>query len=249
MPYNSAKKNNDWRIYERIVAAFEAENVDINMSVTPNARIIGNISGQERQIDVLIDARWDDDISKRVIVDAKLYRTKLNIKDVESFEGMMRDCRAQRGILVCPNGWTKGAERRAQDAITMKLLAPEEMDDSTSWACFDECRGECFTTSRARSEVGLVLWDAQHLLEIESLWAIAYTGKCDVCHNFHIWCWDCGERFALMDEHEYECSCGRLWVSAIEEEIDDSTGITLSAVHLFLITGEYSLPLDRRRFR
>lgn len=219
------------------------------MSITPNARIIGHISGQERQVDVLIDARWGDDISKRIIVDAKLHRTKLDIKDVESFEGMMKDCRAQRGILVCPKGWTEGAERRAQDAITIKLLSPDEMDDYTAWAHFDECFGECLENPEKRSDVGRVLWDAQHLLEVDGLGAVVFTGKCDICHNFNVWCWECGEKFALGDEDESECFCERLWVSAIEGEIDDPTGDTLNAVHLFLCIGDSTLPLDRRRLR
>lgn len=112
MAKHPQQNNENWRIYERLVAAFEAENVGVEMTITPNARVRGDISQQERQIDVLIEARWGDDI-RRIIVDAKLHRAKLDIKDVESFEGMMKDCRAKRGILVCPNGWTDGARRRA----------------------------------------------------------------------------------------------------------------------------------------
>jgi hypothetical protein len=238
-----------WRLYERIVAALEAENVGIEMSITPNAKIVGGISLQERQIDVLIDARWGDDISKRIIVDAKLYRTKLDIKDVESFEGMMKDCGAERGVLVCPNGWTEAAQRRARDAITVKLLALEEIEESTVWAHFDDCLGECSQQPNKRKLTGLVLWDAEHFLSIDEMYAIIFTGKCDVCHNFQIWCWDCGEKFAIGEEDEYTCSCERQWISVIEEETDDTTGNTLNAVHLLLIVNDSLWPLDRRRLR
>lgn len=248
-----AVDENDWRIYERLVAAFEAENSGLELSVTPNARLIGRISQASRQIDVLVDARWGDDLTRRVIIDAKLHRAKLDIKDVESFEGMMKDCGAERGILVCPNGWTSGAQKRAQDAITIKLLSLEELQEQTSWASFDLCEGECRNIPQKRSQKGLVLWDAQHFLIINGLIAVVYTGKCDVCHNFHIWCWDCGEKFALGDEIEYECYCERLWVTAIEEEtvdgIDRTANNTLNAVHLFLVVGQDALPLDRRRLR
>src|SRR4051794_11538005 len=172
----------DWRTYERIVAAFEADSrVGDVVSITPNASIIGAISGVSRQVDILIDLRWHNDVTKRVIVDAKRRRAKLDINDIETFEGMMRDCRATRGILVSPMGWTDGAAKRAQEAITLKLLSLEELDGS--WrASFDECTGEC-AHGRRRSKPGMVLWDGQLGLEVGSGWVIAVTGKCDVCHN------------------------------------------------------------------
>lgn len=244
---------NNWRIYERLIAAFEAENSGLELSVTPNAQLIGRIRQTSRQIDVLVDARWDDDLARRVIIDAKLHKAKLDINNIESFEGMMKDCGAERGILVCPNGWTSGAQKRAQDAITIKLLSLEELQEQTLWASFDFCEGKCRSILKKRSLEGLVLWDAQHLLLVNGLLAIIYTGKCDVCHNFHLWCWDCGEKFALSNEMEYQCYCERLWVTAIEEETDDEIDKTvnskLNAVHLFLIVGQDALPLDRRRLR
>lgn len=239
----------NWRLYERFVAALRAENEGIDVSVTPNAPIVGCITGIERQVDVLIDARWGDDISRRIIVDAKHYRAKIDIKEVESFEGMMKDCRAERGIIVCPNGCTDGAKRRIQDAITITTITLAELRESTSWASFDECYGECHSETKARSRVGLVLWGEPHSLLMNGLWAIIYTGKCDVCHNFQVWCWDCGDKFALSDEDEYECSCGRTWVTAIEEEISDPAGEMLNAVHLFLCEEKMVIPLDRRMLR
>lgn len=78
---------------------------------------------------------------------------------------------------------------------------------------------------------------------------VVFTGKCDVCHNFHIWCWDCGEKFAISEEDQHECHCKRMWVSVIEEEVDDPSGKTLNAVHLLLQTGVDIFALDRRRLR
>ncbi len=235
----------DWRVYERIVAAVEAEQSGIDLSVTPNAEIIGCITGVRRQIDVLIDARWgDDDVETRTIVDAKRYRSKLDVKDVESFEGMMKDCRAQRGILVCPHGSSEAARRRAQDAITITLLSPEEVDEFP-WAQFDPCMGECAMSASAKK--GLVLWDGQLPIGVESTWLIVWTGKCDRCRNFHVWCWDCGEKFALSDEDEHICYCDYRWVTVIEQEPSDDE--MLNAVHLILMVGQQIFPLDRRRLR
>src|SRR6266571_5500470 len=206
-----------WRLYERIVAAVETEHAGFDMSVTPNAVIVGCLSGVQRQVDVLIDARWDDDISRRIIVDAKMHRAKLDVRDVESFEAMMRDCQAERGVLVCTNGLTPGAQQRAQDAITIKILTLDEAYQY-SWAAFDECLGRCYELGRKSKRRGLTLWDAQLVLPVENLLAVVWSGKCDVCHNFHVWCWDCGEKFALTDEDEHVCGCLSRWVTAVQEE-------------------------------
>ena len=235
-----------WRIYERIVAAAEVEAGRIDLSVTPNARLVGQISGKRRQVDVLIDARWGDDLSDRIIVDAKLRSRPIDIKDVESLEGMMRDCRAHRGVIVCANGYTDGALKRAQEAITIKLLSVDEVDEF-AWAGFEPCMGKCRRASDG--SCGLVLWDGQHPLPIGPGWAIVFTGKCDVCHEFSVWCWDCGEKFALSSEDEYECGCERFWVSAIEEETDGAEQGHQIAVHLLVISGEETLALDRRALR
>jgi hypothetical protein len=260
MPLNAQVKEGGhvsdlpWRVYERVAAAFEVEAGSLDYSVTPNARIVGAITRVERQVDVLIDLRWgDDEISGRTIVDAKNYAVKLDVKDVESFEGTMKDCRASRGVLVCPNGYSPAALRRAQDAITIKLLTLDEVDEF-DWAHYERCQGDCLERPNPQDR-GLVLWDGQHPVGIAGdgilgAWAIVFTGKCDRCHNFHVWCWDCGLRFALPDEGEFECGCDeRQWVTAIEEEASDSTGQTLNAVHLFMVLAGQAYPLYRRRLR
>ena len=240
------KKELTWRVYERIVAAAEAEECGINLSVTPNARLLGKISGKQRQIDVLIDARWGDDLSDRTIVDAKLRSRPIDITAVESFEGMMKDCSAHRGIIVCANGYTDGAIKRAQNAIMIKLLRVDEIDEY-SWAAYEPCMGKCAQASSCIG--GLVLWDGQHPLPLGPGWAIVFTGKCDVCHDFNVWCWDCGEKFALSPEDEYRCGCERVWVSAIEQETDEVERANLLAVHLLVTDGDEVLALDRRALR
>jgi DNA mismatch endonuclease (patch repair protein) len=58
-------------MYERLVAAFEMDDADMGTSVTPNASLTGSISGVPRQIDVLVDTRFERDNSRRLIFDAK----------------------------------------------------------------------------------------------------------------------------------------------------------------------------------
>ena len=119
----------DWRIYERVAACFEIEAASMDVSVTPNASLFGAISGVRRQIDILIDARWDEGTERRIIFDAKRRKRKIDVKDVEMFEGLMRDVRASRGVIVCSNGWTKAARTRADEHIDIKLMSVEEAEE------------------------------------------------------------------------------------------------------------------------
>ncbi len=231
-----------------MVAAFAAEtHGGIDVSVTPNASVTGAISGVVRQVDVLLDARWgDDDITSRIIVDAKHRADKVDIKDVEEFEGMMRDCRAHRGILVCTSGFTSGAKRRALDNVGTSILTIDEAEELSWESYFEPCIGRCAREPSARKRSGMVLWDGQLPLMVGGGWAIVWTGKCDQCHNFHIWCWDCGAKFSLPDESEERCDCDRLWVTP-GEDVTDPSGDHLAAIHLILYADDQVIPIDRKR--
>src|ERR1039458_6592279 len=82
---------------------------------------------------LLVDHRWHAGSASRIIVDAKNRSRPLDLGDVEQFEGMMRDCRATRGIIVCTAGWSEAAARRAQQAITITLLDYETALDEYGW--------------------------------------------------------------------------------------------------------------------
>jgi restriction endonuclease len=228
-------QSQDWRIYERFVAALEAKCATDTLTVIPNAKLIGSISGIERQVDVLIDARIQEEVGRRVIVDAKRRRRKIDVKDVEEFEGMLRDCRAQRGVIVCSSGYTAAALRRAQEAITIRLLPLEELD-SVDLMAWEPCRGVCSGRRSRRKNSGWVLFDQPFGLGIgDSAMSVVVIGKCDECCNFHVWCWTCGSKFALLDEGEHHCGCDWFWLTAVEDEGIDDRGNALEAVLLLLI--------------
>src|SRR6059058_4925408 len=66
----------DWRIYERFVASLQSERATDAVTIIPNTKLVGCITGIKRQVDVLIDARFQEDVSRRVIVDAKLRKRR-----------------------------------------------------------------------------------------------------------------------------------------------------------------------------
>lgn len=224
----------DWRIYERVAVCFEIEAAGMDVSVTPNASLIGTISGVRRQIDILVDARWDEGVVRRIIYDAKRRRRKIDVKDVESFEGMMRDVRASRGVLICSSGWTGAAERRAAENIDIRLMSTEEVD-YIDHAATDPCP-HCRNLQRKHK--GIVFWDGQFPLPLDG-WAVIFTGKCDACRSFAFWCWDCGEKVVVPDEETYECGCERVWL--VEKNEDEA---------LFVMRVENGeIPIDRRPIR
>jgi hypothetical protein len=111
-----------WEIYERMIARLMADQLATDLCVTPNARIVGKISGRSRQIDVLIDSRHDTDNTRRIIVDAKNRKRKIDVRDVEAFRGLMEDVSATHGYLVCPAGRTSARSKYKFNYPIMKII-------------------------------------------------------------------------------------------------------------------------------
>lgn len=239
----------DWVLMERCAALFAAEEFGgIDLTVVPNATIMGAISGVRRQIDVLVDARWSRDVTSRIIIDAKNRKRKLDVKDVESFEGMMRDCSAPRGVLVTPAGWTPAAARRAQDAITITLLSVANLDDFSFG--FEPCLNAGCHSGNGHQRHGAVLWEEFIPSGFDASWVIAQVGKCDRCHAFHVWCWDCGTRFAVPDGEVIACGCeGREWASVPESAQSGHVGEPTSIWLMARQFGGEPVPFDRKPIR
>jgi hypothetical protein len=246
-----------WKHYERHVAALFSDHQSDIATVATNVFLQGCITGIQRQIDVLIDARLGDDVTRRVVVDAKCRRRKIDVKDVEEFEGMMRDVRAHRGIIVCTNGFTPAAERRAQRAITIRIVEEPELVD-LDFRYWDPCLGHCRTSAAKNS--GRVLYDqpfgfAPVLAPVSGTgprlvgaMSTAVVGKCDECSSFHVWCWECGSRFALSDDDSRCCGCSWMWLTAEMPEGRDRYGNGLRSVVLLLAVPGAPVPrlVDRR---
>jgi hypothetical protein len=60
----------------------------------------------------------------KIVVDCKLYTSKVDIKDVESTWMLVNDVRANLGIIICNTGYTEGAIKRAKDIGLLKLCLP-----------------------------------------------------------------------------------------------------------------------------
>lgn len=240
----------EWQRYERLIACLMVNELSTDLCVTPNARVIGSISGRSRQLDVLIDARHATNNARRIIVDAKMRKRKIDVPQVEAFKGLMEDVEATHGYLICPAGHTAAAERRAQELITLCLVPPYHLDgfDPSKWP---KCKGPACAHGR-------VFWDGYPELTLglvpvgeatasgsQTVPFLHFVGKCDHCGRFHVQCMTCSEQFSLDDDNgDYRCKCGLpwFWMASIES---DERGRRSAELHVALFTGQL-ITVDRR---
>jgi hypothetical protein len=242
-----------WELYERMIARLMADQLSTGLCVTPNARIKGGISGRQRQIDVLIDARHDTDNSRRIIIDAKQKKRKIDVKDVEAFRGMMEDVDATHGYLICASGHTKAAERRAQSAVSICLVPLDHIEDfdPTTWP-------RCL---RMGCEHGRIFWDGYPEVSLGLMALngggqqspirksfVHNVGKCDRCGKFHVLCATCDQILYVPEDDEsdtgHQCACQLpwFWLASIEK---DEMGRRSAELHLVMGEGNVET-VDRR---
>lgn len=240
----------EWELYERLVARMLVEQLETDLCVTPNAHIVGTITGIRRQIDVLIETRHDTDNSRRIIVDAKKRSRKIDVKDVESFRGMMEDVGATHGYLVSPAGYTRAAEKRAQTVVSIRIVPLDRLEgfDPSTWP---RCQ-------RKGCKHGRVFWDGypELTMVLQPLYAsepmchpaVHYVGKCDRCGRFHVRCLVCNDILAPPEDDDddcgLQCSCRPpwFWLASVEEDED---GHDSAELHACLMTGQV-ITVDRR---
>ena len=114
-----------WQEYEKKVLE-ECRRVFRNSDIAYNKHIKGLYSERMRQIDVFIKSST----GIVYVVDAKMYATKVDVKAVESFIGMIKDVGADYGIIVSEKGFTKSAIKRAhlgENNIEVDILNLNEL--------------------------------------------------------------------------------------------------------------------------
>lgn len=243
------KNKSNWQRYERLIARLMADQFPTDLCVTPNARLMGKLSDRSRQVDVLIDSRHGTDNSRMIIVDAKMRKRKIDVTQVEGFQGLMADVGATHGFLICPVGHTAAAERRAQESVRICLVPLEHLAgiDPSTWP-------KCQIPG---CDHGRVFWDGYPELSF-AIRAVSgedqgglkrpfvhYVGKCDRCGRFHVKCLTCKDLFSLKDDDDdYRCKCQPpwFWLASIEA---DPNGRPSAELHVILPTGR-AITVDRR---
>jgi hypothetical protein len=91
----------------------------IQKQLSPDAEVLHNVrlpsrtTSATRQIDVLVRQRIGQ-YEMTIVIDSKDYKNPVDVKGVEEFYGLVTDVGANKGVLVCPAGFTKAAKERAK---------------------------------------------------------------------------------------------------------------------------------------
>lgn len=110
----------DWRQFERAVYA-ELVSKYPDAMIRHDVRVDGVLSGVERQIDVLVEESMPEG-NVRTAVDAKNHARKIDVKEVESFIGLLHDTAVARGNMVSASGYTEaGLTRAFRDDVDLDL--------------------------------------------------------------------------------------------------------------------------------
>jgi len=95
-------------------------------NVSHNTRLYGRKSHRMRQIDVLMQQQVAQ-FNIKIVIECKDYKHPVDVKGVEEFNGLLDDVGAQKGILVCPKGFTRTAKTRAE-GLQIDLYSPVDTD-------------------------------------------------------------------------------------------------------------------------
>lgn len=115
----------DWRQLEILVAQIQKE-LAPGAIVEHNVKLKGHVTGEMRQIDVLVKQNIGQ-YEMLVAIDCKDYKSPVDVKGVEEFRGLITDIGAHKGALVCPKGFTRTAKKRAK-GFHIDLYSPVDTD-------------------------------------------------------------------------------------------------------------------------
>jgi hypothetical protein len=94
--------------------------------VLHNVHLDGRDSGVKRQIDVLVREKIGQ-YEIKIIIDCKDYNKPADVNDVGAFNTLLHDVGAQKGVLVCPKGFT-GAAKTMAERYQIDLYSPFDTD-------------------------------------------------------------------------------------------------------------------------
>ena len=117
-----------WKRFEKLVYELQKE-LARDAEVVMNESIQGIDSKVDRQIDIAIRRRVGP-YPILIVIDCKDYAVPIDVKDVESFAGMVKDVRANRGALIVSSDFTEAALNLARNhgIDAFRLVDTESVD-------------------------------------------------------------------------------------------------------------------------
>jgi len=193
-----------WQEYQEAVAQLYEQLDDLG-SIRRSVTIPDKVTGQPRQIDVLVEIEAYGHYL-RIVVDAKFHGEKIDVKDVEEVVALAGSVRASQAVIVAANGWTEPAAKKAEfQNCSLRLLSLEDALDllvPDKWAMCPSCKKDC------------IVLDMEGVTGYGPGWLWWLAGKCRECKYGFVWCQDCGENIEMPFNEEVFCGCGHGWCSS-----------------------------------
>jgi hypothetical protein len=110
-----------WQEYQEAVACLY-DVIDGLGRVRRNVYLPDRVTGQRRQIDILVELEAKGHVM-RIVVDAKFRAVRLDVKDVEEVIALAEAVGANKAVIVASNGWSRPAATRAMfSGLDLRLL-------------------------------------------------------------------------------------------------------------------------------
>ena len=191
-----------WQEYQEAVALLY-EQTDGFGDVSRNVMVPDKITGQARQIDVLIEINAKGH-SLKMIVDAKFHASPIDVRDLESVLALADAVGANKSIVVAANGWTEPAKKKADHVgCSLELLSIEDALDLVvpdKWKMCPSCGVDCIVLDQE----GAVTFEG-------GSWFWWLAGQCRGCNCARIHCQDCGTKAYINVDQSTICGCGHRW--------------------------------------
>jgi hypothetical protein len=119
-----------FREYENGVADILGFLAEGTATIERNVHRAGHLSGQSRQIDVLLEGPIFGLTNATILVDCKRWNKRVALPAVEGFIGLVEDVGADIGFIISTKGASKSASVRASTArgIRVNILPLEELE-------------------------------------------------------------------------------------------------------------------------
>jgi hypothetical protein len=111
----------DWQILEELVASIQKQ-LAPEAIVEHNVLVKGKITGVDRQVDILV-TQMIGQYKMTIAIDCKDTKRPVDTKGVGEFSELVRDIQANKGVLVCPAGFSKPALKTAK-SYQIELYRP-----------------------------------------------------------------------------------------------------------------------------
>jgi hypothetical protein len=223
-----AAGDRDWKKYEEQIYNALCEMADGNAQIEFDASLPGRFSKVNRQVDVRVKASFGNLTDATMAVDCKCYSRRVDVKDVETFMGLVDDVQTDFGLLVTTAGYTEAAKNRADaPGIRIEIVPYEELAEWEPPFRFCEV---CTDWSSDHMPGGVYIepWIQGH--EPPGGELAVGAGTCDRCQAVYMECKYGTVNHSVEGEEgqwlECESACGVEWKTEIEI---DRKGIPLTS--------------------